>query len=94
MKNDRLYWQRIVSNIENVVIKQHFLKIHSNTKENTMDSQEQYDALLKRWGLEDQSAERRARREKLVRHAKVAATYVKKMLAPTRKAVSRTPATH
>ncbi|REG85878.1 hypothetical protein [Marinomonas pollencensis] len=58
-----------------------------------MDSQEQYEALLKRWGLEDRSAERRARRELWLRRAKFAVAYAKKALTPVRKSTAHKPAT-
>lgn len=59
-----------------------------------MDSQEQYEALLRRWGLEDRSAERRARRQKIVRQAKAAYAFCKKMASYSRKAVFQSAATH
>ena len=59
-----------------------------------MDSQEQYEALLKRWGIEDRSVERRARREKRLRNAKIAVAFFKKVASFSRKAISHAPVTN
>ena len=58
-----------------------------------MDSQEQYEALLRRWGLEDRSEERRLRRDRWLRRGKSAAVYLKKVVFPARKGMSHKPAT-
>lgn len=46
-----------------------------------MDSQEQYEALLKDWGFEDRSAIRRARREKRAQNVKTTTSFFKKMFS-------------
>ncbi|MBJ7555112.1 hypothetical protein [Marinomonas spartinae] len=50
-----------------------------------MDSQDQYEALLKAWGFEDRSVERQARREKIARVAKIVLSFCKDMILHARK---------
>lgn len=77
MKKDRLSQAKGLTSIQNVVIKQHFLNL---SQEKIMDSQEQYEALLKRWGFEDRSIERRFRREKAIRSIKTSIVFLKALI--------------
>lgn len=53
-----------------------------------MDSQEQYEALLKTWGFEDRSVERQARRQKIARSYKAMVAFFKSITNASRKSDS------
>lgn len=82
MKKDRLFNRSSLSNIAIVVIKQHLNQL---TLENTMDSQEQYEALLTKWGFVDTMAEDYARRQKRARRVKAVVAFFKSIVTSIKK---------